>query len=150
MACPAVRHAILTLVLTVAPLSGGCSMGLFAGEPPPTLGVKDGRLGPCRASPNCVSSQADRAVDPAHFVEPFAIRGSPDAAWATLSEIVRSAKRARIVSERPDYLRAEFTSRLLGFVDDVEFLLDPKARVIQVRSASRLGYRDFGVNRQRV
>ncbi len=63
---------------------------------------------------------------------------------------MRNAERARIVREQPGYLQAEFTSRMLGFVDDVEFVLEPTARVIHVRSASRLGYRDFGVNRERV
>lgn len=125
-------------------------MGLFAGTPPATLGVKDGRLAPCKRSPNCVSSQADRSGDPDHFIPPLAFRGSPDAAWAALKKIVRNAPRARIVREHPGYLQAEFTSRVLGFVDDVEFLLEPAAHVIHVRSASRLGYRDFGVNRERV
>ncbi len=125
-------------------------MGLFAGTPPTTLGANDGRLAPCKRSPNCVSSQADRSSDAGHFIAPLAFRGSADAAWAALREIVRHTERARIVREQPGYLQAEFTSRVLGFVDDVEFLLEPPAHVIHVRSASRLGYRDFGVNRERV
>lgn len=141
------ERLLLALVVAVALLTGGC-MGLFAGTPP-TLGVQNGRLAACPGSPNCVSSQADRA-DAGHFIEPLAFRGSSDAAWAALTEIVRTAERARIVSEQPGYLRAEFTSRVMGFVDDVEFLLDSSARLIHVRSASRLGRSDFGVNRERI
>ncbi len=125
-------------------------MGLLAGTPPAAIGAKAGRLAPCKRSPNCVSSQADQSTDPRHFVAPLGFRGSPAAAWAALKDIVRDAERARIVREEPGYLRAEFTSRVLGFVDDVEFLLEPTAQVIHVRSASRLGYGDFGVNRSRV
>jgi uncharacterized protein (DUF1499 family) len=136
------------LAAAAASLLGGC-MGLFAGTAP-TLGATGGKLAPCPASPNCVSSQADRANDAAHYVAPFASGGAPEAAWAALREIVRTAERARVVSEQPGYLRAEFASRVLGFVDDVEFLLDPAARTIHVRSSSRLGYRDFGVNRERI
>ena len=58
--------------------------------------------------------------------------------------------RTSIVEERADYLYAEFASRLLGFVDDVEFYFPPNERIIHVRSASRLGHSDFGVNRKRI
>jgi uncharacterized protein (DUF1499 family) len=125
-------------------------MGLLAGKPPASIGAKGGRLAPCRPSPNCVSSQANRASDPTHFIEPLKFSGAPDAVWSALIEILKRAERASIVSTQSSYLHAEFTSRWLGFVDDVEFLLDAKARLIHVRSASRLGYRDFGVNRERI
>jgi uncharacterized protein (DUF1499 family) len=81
---------------------------------------------------------------------PLAYRGSPQAAWLRLEKIVAALPRTRITHKTEHYLRAEATSRLLGFVDDVEFLLYPTANVIHVRSASRLGYSDFGVNRQRI
>jgi uncharacterized protein (DUF1499 family) len=124
-------------------------MGLFAGTPPADLGAKDGRLKPCPRSPNCVSSQAERA-DETHAIAPLAFKGDPAGAWRALRDLVAGWERAKVVAEHDGYLRAEFATRVMGFVDDVEFLLDPGARVIHVRSASRLGRRDFGVNRERV
>jgi uncharacterized protein (DUF1499 family) len=148
-----VRRAIAILVavavIVVAGVLGGCAMGLFAGRSPTNLGAKDGRLAPCPSSPNCVASQADPA-DATHHVAPIPFKGDARAAWRALQEAVAASERAKIVVARDDYLRAEFTSKIMGFVDDVEFLLDPAARVIHVRSASRLGYRDFGVNRARI
>jgi uncharacterized protein (DUF1499 family) len=148
-----VRRAIAILVavaaIVVAGVLGGCAMGLFAGRPPTNLGAKDGRLAPCPSSPNCVASQADPA-DATHYVAPIAFKGDARAAWRALREAVATSARAKIVTERDGYLRAEFASKVMGFVDDVEFLLDPGARVIHARSASRLGYRDFGVNRARI
>ena len=124
-------------------------MGLLSGRRPSNLGARTGRLAPCPASPNCVSSQAD-ATDAGHYVAPLAFKGDPQAAWEMLRRIVAESARAQIVAERDGYLHAEFASRLLGFVDDLECLLDARAHRIQVRSSSRLGYRDFGVNRERV
>jgi uncharacterized protein (DUF1499 family) len=125
-------------------------MGLFSGRPPSNLGARNGRLAPCPASPNCVSSQADPAGDAGHYVAPIAFKGDPQAAWEALRRVVAESERAAIVGEADGYLHAEFASRLMGFVDDLECLLDAPARRIHVRSASRLGYRDFGVNRGRV
>jgi uncharacterized protein (DUF1499 family) len=124
-------------------------MGLFAGKPPANLGVKNGRLAPCPRSPNCVASQGD-AADAAHYIAPIAFKGDAGAAWRALRETVVAAERVTVVNERDGYLRAEFATKFIGFVDDVEFLLDATARVVHVRSASRLGYRDFGVNRARI
>jgi uncharacterized protein (DUF1499 family) len=124
-------------------------MGLLSGRRPDNLGAVKGRLAPCRPTPNCVSSQAEPG-DPTHYIEPLRFSGPPARAWAVLKAVVQGMERAHIVEERPGYLYAEFTSRLMGYVDDVEFALDEKAGVIHVRSASRLGRRDFGVNRERV
>jgi uncharacterized protein (DUF1499 family) len=143
--------AILAAVLAVAvalPL-GGRAMGLFAGRPPSNLGATNGQLAPCPRSPNCVASQADPA-DATHFIAPIAFKGDPGAAWRALRQTVAASERVKIVDERDDYLRAEFATKFIGFVDDVEFLLDAPVRLIHVRSASRLGYRDFGVNRARI
>jgi uncharacterized protein (DUF1499 family) len=117
----------------------------FPGRRPTNLGVRDGKLAPCPASPNCVSSQA---TDAGHAVEPLRFTGDAGAAMLRLKAVVQSMPRTQIVQSTADYLYAEFTSRLLGFVDDVEFHCDGK--VIHVRSASRLGYSDLGVNRSRV
>jgi uncharacterized protein (DUF1499 family) len=59
-------------------------------------------------------------------------------------------KKTQIITEDKNYLYAEFTSAIMGFVDDVEFYLDEDAKLIQVRSASRLGKSDLGVNRKRI
>ncbi len=114
---------------------------MFDWRRPDNLGVSNGRLAPCRRTPNCVSSQADPS-DAEHYIAP--LKGTMDA----VRKAVEALPRATIVSQRQNYLYAEFRSKLLGFVDDVEFLYDGNS--IQVRSASRLGRRDFGVNRNRV
>jgi uncharacterized protein (DUF1499 family) len=88
--------------------------------------------------------------NPAFQVEPLSFRSTPEAAIATLKQIVLSMDRTTIVQEAGDYLYAEFKSKLMGFVDDVEFYVDRAANVVQVRSASRVGRSDLGVNRQRI
>jgi uncharacterized protein (DUF1499 family) len=120
---------------------------LFSGSPPSTLGVRDGRLAPCPERPNCVSSQAS---DEAHLIAPLAFAGDAPAAMATLAAVIRAMPRATIVTARPDYLHVEFASATMGFVDDAEFVLDAGAKRINLRSAARLGYRDFGVNHERI
>ncbi|MDZ8055608.1 MAG: DUF1499 domain-containing protein [Aulosira sp. ZfuVER01] len=120
---------------------------IFAGKRPNNLGVKNGKLAPCPSSPNCVSSQCTDAV---HQIVPLSFTSTPEQAIANLKSIIQSLPRTQIISESPDYLYAEFKSALLGFVDDVEFYVDRNANVIQVRSASRLGQSDLGVNRQRI
>jgi uncharacterized protein (DUF1499 family) len=114
---------------------------VFSWKRPDNLGVRDGRLAPCKRSPNCVSSQAD-ASDAEHYVAP--IRGS----IATARSAIESYPRSRVIKAEENYLYAEFRTRLLRYVDDVELYFD--GRVLQVRSCSRLGRRDFGVNRKRV
>lgn len=139
--------AVAVVLLAVAVLAAGWG-GLLAGTRP-ALGVGDGRLMPCAATPNCVASQVDPS-DAGHYVAPIVFRTDATNAWAALVDVIRRSERAVIVAERPGYLHAEFSSRVLGFVDDVEFQLDAGAKRIQVRSASRLGRGDFGVNRARV
>jgi len=113
----------------------------FSFRRPTNLGVKNGYLAPCRRTPNCVSSQADPS-DREHYIAPL------KASMEDVRKAVESLPRTRVVLAHPNYLYAEFRSRLLGYVDDVEFFFDGSA--IQVRSASRLGRRDFGVNRARI
>jgi uncharacterized protein (DUF1499 family) len=120
----------------------------LAGDRPTNLGVKEGKLAPCPTSPNCVISQGDE--DAEHAIAPLAYSGDPAQAIAKLTAIVKAMPRTTIIESTDSYLYAEFASKLLGFVDDVEFYLDPAESVIQVRSASRLGQSDLGVNRQRV
>lgn len=116
-----------------------------AGERPKNLGVRDNRLAACPASPNCVSSQV---TDEQHRIAPLAFGGDADAAFARLKRVLQQRSDTTIIEEQPGYLRAELRTRL--FVDDGEFLLDRAGRVIQVRSASRLGYSDLGKNRSRM
>jgi len=128
------------------------AMALFscAGTRPTDLGERDGRLAPCPSSPNCVSSDAD-ASDTGHHVAPFVLAASdPAAAWKAAREAVAALERTEIVSEGEGYLHAEVTSALMGFVDDLELHLRPDHGIIAVRSASRVGYGDMGVNRRRV
>ena len=124
-------------------------MGLFAGSRPTHLSISAGKFAPPSWKPNCVSSTVEKS-DEKHFIAPIAYTGTGADAWEKLVGIVKSSPRVNVLSESPDYLYAEFTSAGLGFVDDVEFALDEKAEAIQVRSASRLGIRDFDVNRKRV
>ena len=104
-------------------------------------------LSPCPDSPNCVSSQAP---DASHRVDPILVAEDPYASWSRLVKVIGKMKRARIVQEGDGYLHAEFRSAVFGFVDDVEFRMDPAGRRIDLRSASRKGYYDFGANRRRV
>jgi uncharacterized protein (DUF1499 family) len=117
----------------------------FSGTRPTDLGVTNGRLKACPSSPNCVCS-ADS--DKEHGIAPIAWNQSPAEAIAALKQVIQAMERTAIIVESGDYLQAEFTTKLMGYVDDVEFYV--KDGVIQVRSASRLGKSDLGVNRQRV
>jgi uncharacterized protein (DUF1499 family) len=129
-------------VVAVLALTTGCS----GGRPPASLGVTAGRLAPCPGSPNCVSSEAAGAEQ---RVEPLRYEGDAAQARARLLEVLNGMERARIVQSTDDYVHVEFRSAVFGFVDDVEFYFSPPG-IIQVRSASRTGYYDFGVNRERI
>jgi uncharacterized protein (DUF1499 family) len=123
-------------------------MGLFSGSRPGNLGAVDGMLARCKTSPNCVSSQTDQHQDPSHYVEPLQAGSDPHLTWAALKRLLADMPRVNVVSDRDGYLYAEFSTPLMGFVDDVEFL--QAGEFIHVRSASRLGRSDFGVNRARI
>lgn len=111
----------------------------------------DGRLRDCPSSPNCVSSAAP-ASDDVHAIGGLAVADGVEieAVWAALVEELESRPRVVIVTREPGYLHAVFTTRLMRYRDDVEFLRDDGARKIDVRSASRVGYSDMGANRARV
>ena len=139
----------VAIALPITPLStlSGQILSLH-GNRPATLGVNQtGHLAACPPSPNCVSSES---ADPAHAIDPLTFTGEPEAAFAALKQTIAAFPRHEVITETEDYLYVEFTSHWLGFVDDVEFYLDRAAHKIQVRSASRLGESDLGVNRQRV
>lgn len=119
---------------------------LFAGTAP-DLGVQDGQLQACPPSPNCVVSQNG---DEIHSIEPIVYQRDRATAKATLVKVLGVVPRTTIVTETEDYIRAASESRLLGFVDDVEFYFPSDTNVIEMRSASRLGESDLGVNRRRL
>lgn len=112
-----------------------------AGDRPTNLGVQNNQLAGCPDSPNCVCSFESRD---SHRVAPL------NATLAQVKAALAQMPRVQIVQEDGDYLYAEFTTRLMGYVDDVEFLADPAQGIVHVRSASRLGYSDMGVNRERI
>jgi uncharacterized protein (DUF1499 family) len=112
-----------------------------AGEAPQNIGVTEGRLAPCPESPNCVSSFESSEE---HSIAAL------NANLSQIQQILLAMDEANIVQQSTSYLYAEFTSRLMGYVDDVEFLYDPASNQTHVRSASRLGHSDLGVNRSRI
>ena len=111
------------------------------------LGVTNLELVACSKSPNCVSSDA---TDPEHYIEPLRLSGSQDEAWAMVHSLVAALPRTSIITTDSTYLHAECRSAVFGFVDDLEIHLRPEESIMAVRSAARLGYTDFGVNRKRV
>ena len=135
------QRASRLIVVALLALTTGCS----GGRQPASLGVAEGRLAPCPGSPNCVSSEAVAK----QRVEPLRYDGDATQARARLLDVLNGMERVRIVQSTDDYLHTEFRSAVFGFVDDVEFYFSPPG-TIQVRSASRTGYSDFGVNRERV
>lgn len=144
----------MLLLLTFATLLtgieylGGQPMGLFSGTRPSNLGYASGKFALPSWKPNSVNSTVEKSD--AHYIEPIATTGAPAESWKKLVGIVKASPRTRIIADQPGYIHAEFKSAGLGFIDDVECALDERSNAIQVRSASRLGIRDLGVNRARI
>lgn len=145
-------YAVLGLIAIVLI---GARIGFFAGQAPTDLGVSDGRLKAPASSRNSVSSQA--MLYPAHPQLDYAriaplefIEGNATASMQALIGVLSTRPEIRLVRQEPEYLYAEARTPWLRFVDDLEFWANPAQGVIEVRSASRLGREDFGVNRQRV
>ena len=116
-------------------------------DQPVRTGATNARLSPCPKSPNCVSSLSE---DESHYVEPLSYRVSQEEARERLIWVINSMKRSEIVKAETDYIHATFKTAVFRFVDDVEFSFDAQKKVIDLRSASRVGYSDLGVNRKRV
>jgi uncharacterized protein (DUF1499 family) len=123
---------------------GVIAMTLTTGQANPASAKK---LPLCPKSPNCVSSQS---TDVDHFIAPFKITGNTEAAWAVLKKALLKQSRTVITEETGATLHAEATSLIFRFIDDIDAILDIDARLIHIRSASRTGYYDLGVNRKRV
>ncbi len=109
--------------------------------------MKSKRLSPCPESPNCVSSLTK---DEAHAINPLTYTGYSLDAFARFKKILLDMPDTRLVTGNEDYIHVEFRTRFLGFVDDVEAQLNTSDNTIEIRSASRTGYWDFGVNKKRV
>jgi uncharacterized protein (DUF1499 family) len=143
----------ILLAVPVLLLAAG-QLGLLRGKPPTDLGVKEGKLKAPSGNPNSACSQAD--LWPGHpqlayaRTEPLAQGAGAAAAWSRLKPALQKSQGVQVIGESEDYLRAEFTTRLLKFTDDVEFWFDRRNAVLHVRSASRLGRKDFGANRERL
>jgi uncharacterized protein (DUF1499 family) len=116
----------------------------------PKLGIPNGQLTPCPITPNCVNSQASSALD---SIEPLYFSGTQEAAKVRLLDVLSQMKRTKVTQQRSDYVRAESSSAIFGFVDDLEFYFPAEKSgtiIIHTRSASRLGLSDLGVNRRRI
>jgi uncharacterized protein (DUF1499 family) len=140
--------ALAVLVLLAA------QFGAFSGHAPEHMGVREGRLRAPSKTPNSVSSQADlwvqHPMQEYARIAPLPAKGDGPATMAQIRRVVEAMPGARVVQARDDYLYVQFTTRWMKFVDDAEFWFDPARGVVQVRSASRLGQKDFGVNRARI
>ena len=138
--------SVFAFGVALLPIAGLALLSALSRRPS-NLGVVNGRLAPCPDSPNCVSSQAS---DAGHRIKPMALRGSSETALARIKAIVATMPRTEIITETSDYMHVESRSALFRFVDDVEFLIDADAGQIHIRSASRAGRGDLGVNRRRM
>ncbi|MFG6103758.1 DUF1499 domain-containing protein [Leptothoe sp. EHU-05/26/07-4] len=121
--------------------------GVFTGTPPTNIGIHDAQLIACPTSPNCVSSSAS---DDEHYIAPIEYTADKDAVRDQLVAIINNQPRTEIIEQTDDYILVEFTSRLMGFVDDAEFYFLQDGNSIAMRSAARLGESDLGVNRRRL
>jgi len=119
----------------------------FSGKQPDHVGINNGQLADCPQTPNCISSESN---DVTHQVKPLHYHSSPQQALNQLKQILEDTNNAEIITQKDNYIYAQFTTTMLGFVDDVEFYLEPDSALIHVRSASRIGESDLGVNRRRI
>ncbi len=144
----------IVLAALVAAVVGAGQFGLLAGTAPTDLGVTNGRLKPPSVTPNSVSSQT--SLHPGHpqqtyaAIAPLKFNGDGAAAMARLANLLQDSAGTLVVTRRPDYVYAQCSTPVLKFTDDVEFWLDQSSGTIQIRSASRIGRKDFGVNRARI
>lgn len=121
----------------------------FNNKLPDGLGVTDGLLKVCSKSPNCISTQAE-SNDTIHYIEPIIFVGEPKDTQLLIESYMLTQERGRIVASSFGYVHFEVKSKLIGYIDDVEFYFPEADSVVHIRSASRVGYSDMGVNRERV
>ena len=149
-----IKNIFLIAVGLVALVVIAGQAGLLGGQRP-ELGVVDGRLQPPSPTPNSVSSQTH--LHPGHpqaayaAVEPLPLKAAGTAeSLRVLVGVLQAMPGVTVVEQKDNYLRAQAQTRWLKFIDDLEFWIDPQQARIEVRSASRLGRKDFGVNRARL
>ena len=139
-------NSFISILIVFFVISGVLLTVLSCASNPPRVQLIDGRLRPCPKSPNCVSSESDSTSS---RIEPLSFQGRPEKAWGDLKETIRELG-GKIQEEHDGYLWATFATRLFRFVDDVEFRMVSSDGMIHVRSGSRVGHSDLGVNRRRV
>lgn len=148
------KTTFIVIVLLALAVGLAAQLGLLRGRMPGDLGARDGRLKPPSMTPNSVSSQAALYADHPQrayaTIAPFPADDGGPQALERIRRICEGMEGAKVVKSDPGYLHVQFETRWMKFVDDTEFWFDPRAGVIHVRSASRLGRKDFGVNRARV
>lgn len=116
-------------------------------RPPANLGLQDGKLSACPESPNCVSTTA---LDAEHAIAPIVYTGTIDEVREQILAVVNRMERTTVITVEESYIHVEYRTKIMRYVDDVEFLIDDAAKLIHFRSASRVGYSDLGVNRARM
>lgn len=139
MTCINISRSAAILALAAVAFSSGCASTTVA------RGVTGGQLGPCMNKPNCASTQN---VNEQHAIKPFTFSGDKAVAKEKLRSILTARSDTRIITDDGDYLRVEFTTPIMRFVDDGEFLV--KDGEVDLRSGSRVGYSDLGKNRRRL
>jgi uncharacterized protein (DUF1499 family) len=145
---------IIALALPILLVMAG-QLGLLQGQRPVDLGVTNGRLKGLSMTPNCVSTQA--LLYPEHpqrayaYIEPLPLKqDSASTSMAALAQVLQAMPGVTVVEQKPDYIYAQAQTTWLKFTDDMEFWVNPTAQVIDMRSASRLGRKDFAANRNRL
>lgn len=112
------------------------------------IGLINSQLAKCSASPNCVCSEYKS--DTGHFIAPISVADINTSESKAILQNAIKKMGGKVENQQENYIAATFTSRLFRFVDDLEIRIDPSAKIIHIRSASRVGYSDIGVNRKRV
>ena len=148
-------YTLLALLITIPVLLiAAGQLGMLTGSLPANMGVTDGKLKTLSATRNSVSSQAklypDHPMNSFAAIDALPSMGDTAASMGRLLTALQTMPGVRITVQQSDYLRAEASTKILGFVDDLEFWFNPQAQVIELRSASRLGREDFGTNRKRI
>ncbi len=138
---------IVIAVILVISLIANISLAIKSQKMPKTLGLQDGKLRPCPDSPNCVCSEKHTKDDKQHFIDPIRVRSEKK--LNELKQLIIS-QGGTIHTDENNYVHATYSSRLFRFVDDVELRFEPEKKLLHIRSASRMGQSDFGVNRKRV
>lgn len=150
-----IKYIIVVLIVAVFLVVALGQLGMFSGSQPNDIGVVNQRLKKPSLTRNSVSSQADLYPDHVQreyaSIEPFSLKNNDvNSSMQHLSATLKMMPNLKIIEAKPDYIYAQAQTKVLKFVDDLEFWVNPVKNVIELRSASRLGKEDFGVNRQRI